>query len=87
MVDLSPLARRPDAWRGKIPRMTPSHGSDTMVEFADRLPESKERCCPASRGDTIMPANHLLAIDDKLIKVTKEEFRCAGCGTAFWIVQ
>jgi hypothetical protein len=35
----------------------------------------------------ITPANRLLAINDKEIKVTKEEFRCAVCGTAFWFVR
>jgi hypothetical protein len=31
----------------------------------------------------MMPANHLVAIDDRLTKVIKEEFRCGACGTAF----
>ena len=67
--------------------MTPSHGSDTVLDLAAVFPETKERSCPACQGEAVTPANHLLAIDDRLIKVTKEEFRCAACGTAFWIVQ
>jgi uncharacterized protein with PIN domain len=67
--------------------MTPSNGSDTIVDLAVALPETKERRCPSCHGGTITPANHLLAIDDRLIKVTKEEFRCRACGTAFWIVR
>ena len=46
-----------------------------MVDFAAMLPETKERRCPACQSGTITPANHLLAIDDRLNKVTKEEFR------------
>jgi uncharacterized protein with PIN domain len=58
-----------------------------MVDFAAILPETKERRCPACQGATITRANHLPAIDDRLTKVTKEEFRCVACGTAFWVVR
>ena len=49
-----------------------------MVDLDAILPETKERRCPACQGGTITPANHLLAIDDRLTKVTKEEFRCVA---------
>jgi uncharacterized protein with PIN domain len=67
--------------------MTPFHGSDTMVDYAAVLSETKERRCPACQDGAITPANHLLAIDDRTAKVIKEEFRCAACGTAFWVVR
>jgi uncharacterized protein with PIN domain len=51
------------------------------------LPETRERRCPVCQSEAITPANHLLAVDDRLIKVTTEEFRCTGCGAAFWIVR
>jgi hypothetical protein len=53
-----------------------------MVDFDAILPETKERRCPACQGGTVAPANRLRATD----KVLKEEFRCAACGTAFWVV-
>jgi uncharacterized protein with PIN domain len=58
-----------------------------MADFDAILPETKERRCPACQGGAIKPANHLLALDDSVSKVTKEEFRCAACRTAFWIVR
>ena len=66
--------------------MTPPHGSGTMVDRAAALPETEERRCPACQGGTITPANHVLAINDHALKVTREEYRCVPCGTAFWVV-
>ena len=58
-----------------------------MVDPAAILPETKENRCPACHCGTIKPANRLHAINHQAINVTKEEFRCAGCGVAFWVVR
>ena len=49
--------------------------------------QTKERRCPACASEAVAPANHLLAMNDKAINVTKEKFQCAACGTAFWFVR
>ena len=58
-----------------------------MVDSAAVAHETCDRRCPACQGGAITPANHLLAINDQETKVTKEEYRCAACGTAFWVVR
>ena len=47
------------------------------------LPETRQRRCPTCKGNTIRAANHLFASEG----MTKEEFRCLACGTAFWILE
>jgi hypothetical protein len=76
--------------RPRLCRVPDIHGPGSharMPPSEDGPPETWERRCPACDSEAITPANHFLAIDDRLIKVIKEEFRCAACGTAFWIVR
>jgi uncharacterized protein with PIN domain len=54
-----------------------------MVPLEPALPETRDRRCPACASEVVTATNHLVAID----QVTKEEFRCEACGTAFWIVR
>ena len=56
-------------------------GADT--DDAGQLPETRQRRCPTCKGNTIRAANHLFASEG----MTKEEFRCLACGTAFWILE
>jgi hypothetical protein len=48
-----------------------------------KLPETRERRCPACQSEAIAPVGHVLAAD-QLIKV---KHRCDTCGAAFFFVR
>ena len=48
-----------------------------------KLPETRERRCPACQRDAIAPAGHILAAEN-LIKI---EYRCEACGVRFLFVR
>jgi DNA-directed RNA polymerase subunit RPC12/RpoP len=45
---------------------------------------ARERRCPSCAGAQITLVSHVTAAVSGMIKV---EYRCAACGTAFWVVQ
>jgi hypothetical protein len=54
-----------------------------MPSPESKLPETRERRCPACRSEAIAPVGHIIA-GGGLIKV---EHRCEGCGVAFLFVR
>ena len=48
-----------------------------------KLPETRERRCPACQSEAIAPVGHIIA-GDGLIKV---EHRCEACGVRFLFVR
>ena len=47
------------------------------------LPETRARRCPACASERIVPVSHVTAGSG----VIKVEYRCEGCGTAFFVVR